>query len=47
LLGDDIGRRDRLPYTERFDKLVDQFNQTQKRPLSPHLVWRLVAKLAK
>jgi catechol 2,3-dioxygenase-like lactoylglutathione lyase family enzyme len=47
LLGVDIGRRDRLPYTERFDKLVDQFNQTQKRPLSPHLVWRLVAKLAK
>ncbi len=47
LLGADIGRRDRLPYTERFDKLVDEFNQTQKRPLSPHLVWRLVAKLAK
>jgi catechol 2,3-dioxygenase-like lactoylglutathione lyase family enzyme len=47
LLGEDIGRRDRLPYTERFDKLVDDFNQTQKRPLSPHLVWRLVAKLAK
>ena len=47
MLGEDIGRRDRLPYTERFDKLVDRFNQTQKRPLSPHLVWRLVAKLAK
>jgi catechol 2,3-dioxygenase-like lactoylglutathione lyase family enzyme len=47
LLGQDIGKRDRLPYTDRFDKLVDRFNQTQKRPLSPHLVWRLVAKLAK
>jgi hypothetical protein len=47
MLGDDIGKRDRLPYSERFDKLVDDFNQTQERPLSPHLVWRLVAKLAK
>jgi catechol 2,3-dioxygenase-like lactoylglutathione lyase family enzyme len=47
LLGKDIGKRDRLPYTERFDKLVDDFNKTQKRPISPHLVWRLVAKLAK
>jgi catechol 2,3-dioxygenase-like lactoylglutathione lyase family enzyme len=47
LLGDEIGKRDRLPYTERFDRLVDDFNKTQERPLSPHLVWRLVAKLAK
>lgn len=47
LLGSDIGKRDRLPYTERFDKLVDEFNRTQPRPLSPHLVWRLVATLAK
>lgn len=47
LLGDAIGRRDRLPYTPRFDALVDSFNKTQPRPLSPHLVWRLAAKLAK
>jgi catechol 2,3-dioxygenase-like lactoylglutathione lyase family enzyme len=47
MLGEDIGRRDRLPYTDRFDKLVDEFNKTQGRPLSPHLVWRLVATLAK
>jgi catechol 2,3-dioxygenase-like lactoylglutathione lyase family enzyme len=47
LLGKDIGKRDRLPYSERFDRLVDDFNKTQPRPLSPHLVWRLVAKLAK
>jgi catechol 2,3-dioxygenase-like lactoylglutathione lyase family enzyme len=47
LLGREIGKRDRLPYSERFDKLVDDFNKTQDRPLSPHLVWRLVAKLAK
>jgi hypothetical protein len=47
LLGDDIGRRDRLPYTERFEKLVDEFNAQLPRPISPHLVWRLVATLAK
>jgi hypothetical protein len=47
MLGDDIGRRDRLPYSDRFDNLVDQFNKTRQRPLSPHLVWRLVATLAK
>ena len=47
MLGEDIGKRDRLPYTDRFDKLVDEFNTTQQRPISPHLVWRLVATLAK
>jgi methylmalonyl-CoA/ethylmalonyl-CoA epimerase len=47
MLGPDIGKRDRLPYTKRFDELVDAFNKTQGRPLSPHLVWRLVATLAK
>lgn len=47
MLGEDIGRRDRLPYTDRFNDLVNAFNTTQKRPLSPHLVWRLVATLAK
>jgi catechol 2,3-dioxygenase-like lactoylglutathione lyase family enzyme len=47
MLGADIGKRDRLPYTKRFDELVDAFNRTQSRPISPHLVWRLVATLAK
>jgi hypothetical protein len=47
LLGTDLGKRDRLPYTDRFDHLVDEFNGTQVRKLSPHLVWRLVATLAK
>jgi catechol 2,3-dioxygenase-like lactoylglutathione lyase family enzyme len=47
MLGKDIGKRDRLPYTKRFDQIVDEFNTTQGRPLSPHLVWRLVATLAK
>jgi hypothetical protein len=47
LLGRDIGKRDRLPYTARFDELVDSFNKTLPRPLSPHLVWRLIATIAK
>jgi hypothetical protein len=47
LIGAGLGKRDRLPYTEEFDKLVDAFNVAQERPLSPHLVWRLVARLAK
>ena len=47
LLGEDIGKRDRLPYSERFDALVNEFNKTLPRRLSPHLVWRIVAKLAK
>jgi hypothetical protein len=47
LLGDAIGRRDRLPYSNEFDRVVDDFNRTQSRPLSPHLVWRMVATLAK
>jgi catechol 2,3-dioxygenase-like lactoylglutathione lyase family enzyme len=47
MLGTDLGKRDRLPYTDRFDSLVDEFNKTQPRKLSPHLVWRLVATLAK
>jgi hypothetical protein len=47
LLGDAIGKRDRLPYTERFDQLIEAFNKTQPRPMSPHLIWRLAAKLAK
>jgi catechol 2,3-dioxygenase-like lactoylglutathione lyase family enzyme len=47
LLGDDLGKRDRLPYTARFDELVDEFNKALERPISPHLVWRLVATIAK
>jgi len=47
LLGDAIGKRDRLPYTPRFDQLVTDFNRPLAKKLSPHLVWRIVAKLAK
>lgn len=47
LLGDDIGKRDRLPYQPRFDQLVTAFNAGRRRPYSPHQIWRLVATLAK
>lgn len=47
MLSTDIGKRDRLPYSKRFDEIVDAFNRTQTRAISPHLVWRLVATLAK
>jgi catechol 2,3-dioxygenase-like lactoylglutathione lyase family enzyme len=51
LVGEEMGKRDRLPYTDKFDRIVDAFNEHNKsrrmRPLSPHLVWRLVATLAK
>lgn len=49
VLGDDIGKRDRLPYSGRFDQIVDEFNATLPRGerLSPHHVWRLVATIAK
>ena len=46
-LGSAIGKRDRLPYTPTFDGIVDHFNKSRSRPLSPHLIWRLVATLAK
>jgi catechol 2,3-dioxygenase-like lactoylglutathione lyase family enzyme len=47
LLSKEIGKRDRLPYTERFDQIVEEFNRSQERPIAPHLVWRLVATIAK
>lgn len=46
-LGEAIGRRDRLPYSAEFERLVDDFNRGRRRALSPHLAWRLVATLAK
>src|SRR4051812_1976070 len=47
LLGKDIGKRDRLPYTARFDEITEAFNKTLPRPIAPHLIWRLIATLAK
>jgi argininosuccinate lyase len=42
-----LGQRDRLPFTDAFDRLVESFNASTGRALGPHAVWRLVAKLAK
>ncbi len=42
-----LGQRDRLPYHPDFDTIVEEFNAQTGRALSPHAVWRLVAKLAK
>lgn len=47
LLGEHIGRRDRLPYTKAFDQLCNAFNIGRRKPFTPHQVWRLVATLAK
>ena len=42
-----LGARDNLPYTSKMDELVREFNASSGRNLTPHDVWRLVAKLAK
>jgi catechol 2,3-dioxygenase-like lactoylglutathione lyase family enzyme len=47
LLGETKGKRDRLPYTEQFDSIAEAFNKTLPRPMAPHLIWRLIATLAK
>ena len=42
-----LGLRDQLPYTDMFDQIVAAFNTHGDLTLSPHDVWRIVAKLAK
>lgn len=42
-----LGQRDTLPYSPAFDRLVERFNAGAGRALTPHDVWRLVARLAK
>jgi hypothetical protein len=42
-----LGQRDQLPFTPEFDRLVEAFNQRTGKSLSPHDVWRLIAKIAK
>jgi len=42
-----LGQRDQLPYTPKFDELVEAFNAMVGRQTDQHTVWRLVAKLAK
>lgn len=42
-----LGQRDKLPLTPAFDSLVERFNSRTGRTLTPHQLWRVVAKLAK
>lgn len=42
-----LSLRDRLPYTGEFDLIVTTFNAQAGLNLSPHDVWRIIAKLAK
>jgi hypothetical protein len=42
-----LGQRDQLPYTAGFDKVHAAFNTRRARDLTPHDVWRLIARLAK
>jgi hypothetical protein len=42
-----LGQRDSLVFTPRFDAIVADFGGRTGRSLSPHDLWRLLAKLAK
>ena len=42
-----LGQRDRLPYSDAFDSILERFCAQTGRALSAHDVWRLIAKLAK
>ena len=42
-----LSLRDQLPYTPSFDRIVCTFNAQAGLILTPHTVWRLIAKLAK
>ena len=42
-----LGQRDQLLYDPRFADIVTRFNAHTGRNLTPHDVWRLVAKIAK
>lgn len=42
-----LGQRDQLIFTPEFDALVQAFNAKTSRDLSPHDLWRLLAKIAK
>jgi len=42
-----LGERDRLPYTEKFAKMVIRFNQLSSMDLGERDVWLAVLRLAK
>ncbi|MEM7625367.1 MAG: hypothetical protein AAF333_07050 [Planctomycetota bacterium] len=42
-----LSKRDQLLYQPAFDEIVDTFNTSTGLSLSPHDLWRIIAKLAK
>lgn len=42
-----LGQRDQLPYHDEFDHILGDFNTKTRRELTPHDLWRLLAKIAK
>lgn len=42
-----LGQRDRLPYTDGFDKVLGAFKNETGLNLTHHDAWRVIAKLAK
>ncbi len=42
-----LSLRDKLPYTNQFDRIVTTFNAQCGLSLTPHDVWRIIARLAK
>ncbi len=47
ILGSDIGKRDRLPYTPRFEEIAAAFNKGRRRAIAAHQLWRAIATLSK
>jgi argininosuccinate lyase len=42
-----LGQRDQLPFTPKFELLLNRFNEATGRSMDPHDLWRVIAKLAK
>ncbi|XVJ59411.1 MAG: hypothetical protein HEQ23_08405 [Tepidisphaera sp.] len=42
-----LGQRDQLPLTPKFDVVAAEFLAATKRQMTPHDLWRLIARLAK
>ncbi|NJL32202.1 MAG: hypothetical protein HC898_11605 [Phycisphaerales bacterium] len=42
-----IGSRDQLPYSMEFDAIASSFNKQTGRQFDKHIVWRLMARIAK
>ena len=47
LLRGSLGQRDRLPYTDRFEKMVSRFNGISGLSLIPRQVWLAILNIAK